>query len=95
MAKIALAYDIDARLFNPEHFYKTPYEVLTDSHLSQIDKIKILKRWEYDQRELMVAEEENMRGETLFILDEVLDALHQLGKGVDLQKAPPTKQGGE
>ncbi len=55
----------------------------------------ILRRWEYDARELEVAEEENMGGASPSLLGEILNARHALNAGVDTEHSPPTKQGGQ
>jgi len=54
--------DVEKALVDPALVFKTPEEVLADSELSREQKIKILRRWEYDVRELQVAEEEGMEG---------------------------------
>ena len=53
-------------------------------------------RWEYDARQLEVAEEENMLSDSdqPDILDEILGCLHALGAGRDATRSAPTKQGG-
>lgn len=86
-------------LLNPANIFKSPKEVLAQDDLSREDKIKILKRWEYDQRELEVAEEENMgnlaSNNDLSILDEILAALHILDPEHKIDDSSPTKHGGE
>jgi hypothetical protein len=53
-----------------------------------------LKRWEYDAREMQVAEEEGFPArEPGCLLDAILAALHQLGAGPDIEHSPQTKQG--
>jgi hypothetical protein len=56
-------------------------DLLDRRDLSREEKIALLREWEFDLRERMVAEEENMpASEPLAIsLDEVLDALRSLG----------------
>jgi hypothetical protein len=58
-----------------------PRELLERSDLTREEKLALLRDWELDLRERMVAEEENMpASEPLAIsLDEVLDALRSLG----------------
>ena len=65
-----------------------------DERLNQQQKIKILRRWEYDARELEVAEEENMKSNDVSLLGDILVVLHKLGIKVDREKYSPTKQGG-
>ena len=86
--------DIKRALINPADVFRTPQEVLEVQDLSRQQKIEILRRWEYDVRELQVADEENMPGPPGVGLDDVLQALHTLGAGVDTEHSPPTKQGG-
>lgn len=73
----------DQALLDPTSVYKLPMDVVNDSGLSREQKIQILHRWEYDARELQVAEEENMpdltADERSSMLSRVLDALHALG----------------
>ena len=86
--------DIKRALLDPTAIFRTPQEVLDVQDLSRKQKIEILRRWEYDVRELQVAEEENMPGPSTVGLDEVLQALHALDAGVDTEHSPPTKEGG-
>lgn len=81
---------------NPSSVYKRPHDIVEDRTLSRKDKIEILRRWAYDEREISVAEEENMQSPDNYrqiILDEVLSALLELGVERDQDKPPPTKQG--
>jgi hypothetical protein len=86
--------DIDKALVDPALVFKAPEEVVADNELSREQKMKILRRWEYDVRELQVAEEEGMEGPQSVTLDEVLGALRALGAPADTQRSAPTKQGG-
>lgn len=54
--------EFDQILSDPSSCYQTPDEVLQDERLSREQKIQILKQWAFDERELEVAEEENMTG---------------------------------
>jgi hypothetical protein len=86
--------DIDKALVDPALVFKAPEEVVADNELSREQKIKILHRWEYDVRELQVAEEEGMEGPQPVTLDVVLRALRALGAPADTERSAPTKQGG-
>jgi hypothetical protein len=86
--------DVEKALLDPGLVFKTPDEVVTSDELSQEQKINILRRWEYDVRELEVAEEEGMKGPKLVTLDAVLGALRSLGAPPDIERSAPTKQGG-
>jgi len=90
--------DIDKALLDPASVFKTPEEVLTSDELSRKQKIEILRRWEYDARELQVAEEENMIGTNSDILGEIMRALLSLDEESEMERlehSPSSKQGGE
>jgi hypothetical protein len=87
--------NIEKALLDPTREFSSPANVCIEQLLTRDQKIQILRRWEYDARELEVAEEENMGGGGPDILDEVLAALHQLNAEIDVEHSPPTKQGGE
>jgi hypothetical protein len=72
----------------------SPKDVLAREDLSREEKVELLRQWELDLREGMVAEEENMPpSEPLTItLDEVLDALRTLGAESEFHTVP-TKHG--
>jgi hypothetical protein len=86
--------DVEKALLDPGLVFKTPGEVLANNELTRAQKIKILQRWEYDVRELQVADEEGMEGPEPVTLDAVLDALRTLGAPEDTENSGPTKQGG-
>ena len=67
--------DIEKALLNPSSVFDTPEEVLSARGISRELKIEILRRWEYDQRQLQVAEEENMAGSQVDILGRIRKAL--------------------
>ena len=75
--------NIDKALLDPTSVYRKPMDVVKDDTLTREEKIKVLHRWEYDARELQVAEEENMPELTKKKhgdhLSQVLEALHILG----------------
>jgi hypothetical protein len=86
--------DFEKALLDPSLIFKNPDEVVRNGELSQGQKIQILQRWEYDLRELQVAEEESMRGPQSMTLDTVLNALRALG-AENRERSAPTKQGGK
>jgi hypothetical protein len=59
----------------------SPKKLLDRDDLTRDQKVEVLRQWELDLREGMVAEEENMpASEPMTVtLDEVLDALRSLG----------------
>lgn len=69
-------------MLDPANAYDTPAEVCTDDALDREQKVRVLHRWEYDARQLLVAEGEGMnQGDAEKLLQDVLDALHSLGAG--------------
>lgn len=86
--------DFEKAILNPRSEFTFPENVLNLQTITREQKIKILRRWEYDARELEVAEEENMSGGPPSMLSEILAALHRLDSEIDTEHSPPTKQGG-
>jgi len=87
--------NIEAAILVPTNFFKTPQDVVRADDLTRDQKIKILRSWEYDARELEVAEEENMGGIEPDILDQILIALNTLEAEFELENSSPTKQAGK
>ncbi len=85
--------DIDKALLDPTSVFKAPEDVLKARDLTREQKIEILRRWEYDARELEVADDESMTGGGSDLLQRVLDSLSTLGYVPDPDKEPPTMQG--
>jgi len=84
--------DLEKALLDPTMVYTDPSDVVADQSLTRDQQIEILRRWEYDARELEVAEEEagmTVRRPEMF--DLVLQALHTLGAERDTEHTPPTK----
>ena len=86
--------DLEKAMLNPRSEFNCPEDVLNQQTITREQKIKILRRWEYDARELEVAEEENMGGGPPSMLGDILAALRQLDSEIDTEHSPPTKQGG-
>ncbi len=86
--------DIEKAMLDAASVFASPDAVVRDQSITREQKLKILKRWAYDARELEVAEEENMRGGPPSMLGEILNALHGLESDIDTDHSPPTKQGG-
>lgn len=87
--------DFEKAWSDPASVFKSPEEILHNRDFSREQKVQVLRRWEYDVRELQVAEEESMAGPESVTLDAVLDALRELGAAdADKERAAPTKQGG-
>lgn len=88
--------DIDKAKFDPASIFNTPKDVLMAAELSDADKINILQRWADDERELLVAEEENMRrsvDERESVLADIQQALEDLGILHDQGHSSDTKHG--
>ena len=62
-------------LADPKRVFGTPERVVEDARLDRRAKLEILRRWEQDARELLVAEEEAMSGGEPDMLDRVLKAI--------------------
>ncbi|MDX1500419.1 MAG: hypothetical protein R3176_11005 [Woeseiaceae bacterium] len=95
MQKELSAEDLQMALTDPASVFPAPQAVLDQVGLTDRQKIEILRRWEYDARELMVMEEEALPATgPSATLDLVLRALHELGAVDDAPHPSPTKQGG-
>lgn len=82
-------------LLDPSSVFSTPMDVVKDKGISDEVKIEILRRWEYDAREMQVADEEGFPARPSgCLLDAVITALHRMGTAPDIEHSPPTKQGG-
>lgn len=89
--------DYKQAVLDPTSVFKHPEDVLqvSDKELSKKQKIKILRSWEYDAREIEVAEEENMQGRSQDLLAAILKALLKLGVKNSIENPAPTKHGGD
>lgn len=81
---------MDATMYEPR--VGTPQQMLARNDLTRQQKIGILRQWELDLRELLVAEEENMTAaEPMGVtLDDVLIALETLNAGPVSHPVPTT-----
>jgi hypothetical protein len=91
--------DIEKTLLDARAVFKRPEDVVSANGLTREQKIEILRRWEYDVREIQVADEEGMtapasESQVTPPLDSILKALRALGASKDPEKSAPTKQGG-
>jgi hypothetical protein len=79
-------------MLDPTSEFRDPEEVVASGELNRDQKIEILHRWEYDARELEVAEEEaGMAVRRPDMFGRVLQALQTLGVEHDTEHSPPTK----
>ena len=80
--------------------YAHPGDIVAADDLSQPQKVKLLRQWEFDLRENLVATEENMttdatpEGHSAELLRSVRKALLSLGADHRDETAAPTKTGG-
>jgi hypothetical protein len=82
-------------LLDPSSIFSSPIEVVEDRTMADELKIEILRRWEYDARDMQVADEEGFPARPPgCLLDAVITALHRMGAAPDIEHSPPTKQGG-
>ena len=82
-------------LNDPAKVFGKPENVVNSQEFTLQQKIEILHRWEYEVREIQVAEEENMQGSSKYdVLAGVIKALIKLG-AKPIHTSAPTKQGGE
>ena len=84
--------DLKKAMLAPTMVFKDPKDVVANVELTRDQKIEILRRWEYDARQLEVAEEEAgmvVRRPDMF--DRVVQALHALDVKRDMEHTPPTK----
>ena len=84
--------DVNKAMLDPTMVFEDPKDVVANVELTRDQKIEILRRWEYDARQLEVAEEEaGMAVRRPEMFDLVLQAMHTLGVERDIEHTPPTK----
>ncbi len=77
--------DVIKAMLDPTMVFEDPMNVVANVELTRDQKIEILRRWEYDARQLEVAEEEaGMAVRRPEMFDRVLQALHTLGVERDI-----------
>lgn len=92
--RTAAPIDLDRALLDPGSAFAVPADVVAHPGLTSLQKIEILRRWQYDAAEDAVAVEEGMRGEDNDLLRRILLALEQLSGGPVGEHTGPTKQHG-
>ena len=86
--------DIENIKHDPSRFYRDPKTLFEDETLSADEKIEILQEWEFDMRDMMVADEENMGGSDVSeTYREIHKYLRELDAGADTEHSPGTKHG--
>ncbi len=84
--------DVSKAMLDPTMVFEDPMDVVANDELTRDQKIEILRRWEYDARQLEVAEEEaGMAVRRPEMFDRVVQALHALDVERDIEHTPPTK----
>lgn len=87
--------DVNKAMLDPTMVFEYPKDVVANVALTRDQKIEILRRWEYDARQLEVAEEEaGMAVRRPDMFDRVVQALHALDVQRDNEHTPPTKRPG-
>ena len=84
--------DVKTAMLDPTMAFEDPMDIVANDELTRDQKIEILRRWEYDARQLEVAEEEAgmvVRRPDMF--DRVVQALHALDVERAIEHTPPTK----
>ncbi len=74
------AKDYDRALIAPEQVFETPMDVVNTESMTSEQKMKVLKHWEANARDLQVATEESMTGPGSSHLNEVRKAIHMLSE---------------
>ena len=72
------AKDFDRALIAPEQVFTTPMDVVVTESMTPEQKLKVLKHWEANARDLQVASEEAMTGPQPSRLGEVRAAILKL-----------------
>lgn len=67
--------DLKRAMLDPSDVFASPEEVVNSKDLNTQQMIQILQQWEYDEKEIMIAEEENMGGESSL---NTIDRIHHL-----------------
>lgn len=78
---------------DPTPRFDTPEALLQAPQLTVRQKLELLRRWEYDQRELAVAVEEGMPGREPELLGRIARARSALAPDASFEYGPPTKHG--
>ena len=82
--------DFEEALKDPASVFDAPQDVVDAAGLEPAQRIEILKRWESDARQLMVASDENMTGVEQQQLQAVHEALRSLGVDPHTEQGPRT-----
>lgn len=83
--------DIEKAIKNPSSIFDDPLDLVKSDELTKEEKIKVLKSWRYDAKQMSVATEENMPGNNNDILSKVMEALNILGVAHSDNESKTTK----
>jgi hypothetical protein len=87
------SFNLERALIDPAAAFAEPRNVLADRNLSRDTKLRLLRQWERDARELAVAEDEGMTGGEESMFGRVRRALQQLGAEEHIDPPQTTKHG--
>ena len=83
--------NIEKAIKNPTDVFDDPLEIVESEEITREEKIKILKSWRYDAKQMSVATEENMGGKNSDLFSKILGALKLLGVSNAEESSQPTK----
>jgi hypothetical protein len=86
--------DLERALDDPAGVFDGPEAVADHPALTLAQKTEILRRWEYDAVEAVVATEEGMKDGDTDLLSRILRSLDRVTDGYDVEHVAPTKQHG-
>ena len=78
-----IALTFEDVILDPEHYFKSPSDVLSYPGFDTVEKKKILKAWELDITLLQVCDQENMGSVTEpRLLSRIHQAIYQIEAGL-------------
>ena len=83
--------NVEKAIKNPSSLFDDPLDIVESDELTKEEKIKILKSWRYDAKQMSVATEENMGGINSELFSKILGALKLLGVSDADESSQPTK----
>jgi hypothetical protein len=86
------AKDYDKALLTPDKIFQFPMEIVDTESMTTKQKLKVLKRWEADARDMEVASDENMAGGEKSRFGEVRKAIRTLCDSENIDENSPELQ---
>ena len=83
--------NVEKAIKNPSSLFDDPLDIVESDELTKEEKIKILKSWRYDAKQMSVATEENMGGINSELFSKILGALKLLEVSDADESSQPTK----